>query len=461
MGHEPGLHRRAVEALLLGVGHVDEVVFRRRVRVGRVVRRTEIELLLRAVVHLAHPAGHDAAEDSVAAVQHALAGAEVFAEQHLAGLAVLRLAGGDVGVVLPQEDGGVGQTEAIDALLHVAHGEQVLLLPGDGGEDAVLHVVGVLILVHHDLPVTLGHLLSQLRRLAVGLAQQVDGIVLLIGEIQRVAAGLLRLIAVGEVSGQCRQRQHGGRHGRQVGKMLRLGDGKGRGQLLQVVLALLDDGLHVLLFRVLAPDSAHAAVEAGQRGGHGVPVAAGGGKAPKPRCRLHQTVAVGGGHHLVGDAVCRFFQQRRPEIRLGGGVLHDDPTVGGLAQVLRQRLPAAAHLFQPFQRVGMALQLAVQLQHQLLQRPVVPARAQRFRQLAALVVHAGVEILQRPLQHTLLHHGGLLLVQHPEVRRQGMARHRRQTVHVFPQQRGAEGVHRFDIRLIHTEHLTAQMPILR
>ena len=27
-----------------------------------------------------------------------------------------------------------------------------------------------------------------------------------------------------------------------------------------------------------------AAVEAGQRGGHGVPVAAGGGKAPKPRC---------------------------------------------------------------------------------------------------------------------------------------------------------------------------------
>ena len=99
---------------------------------------------------------------------------------------------------------------------------------------------------------------------------------LLVGEVHGVAAGLLRLIAAGEVGGQIRQGQHGRGHGRQIFQMLRLGGVEGGGQLFQRVLAPLHHGLKVLLFGVLALDGAHAA-EGGMDGRHGLPVPPGGG----------------------------------------------------------------------------------------------------------------------------------------------------------------------------------------
>ena len=103
----------------------------------------------------------------------------------------------------------------------------------------------------------------------------------------------------------------------------------------------------------------------------------------------------------------------------------------------------------------------MQLQHQRLQRTVVPASTQRLRQLAAALVHPGVEILQGALQHPLLHHVGLLLVQHPEIRGQGVAVNGRQAVYILPQQGGAEGVHRLDVRLIDPEELAAEVGVVR
>ena len=252
---------------------------RRRVLMGRIVGRPEVQLLLRPVVHLAHLRRHDALEDGVAGVQHAGAGAEVLAQQHLAGLAVLRLCGRRIGVVFPQEDGGVGQTEAVNALLHVAHGEQVLLLPGDGGENAVLHIVGVLIFVHHDLPVAARHLPRQLRRLSLR-QQQLNGIVLLIREVHGVAPHLLRLIAAGEFRRQVGQRQHGGRHHGHIRQQLVLRCLEWHRQLLQRVLAGLQQRLNPLLLRVLAPHRTHAA-EGGPDGRHGGPVAPCRGKLPQ------------------------------------------------------------------------------------------------------------------------------------------------------------------------------------
>ena len=63
---------------------------------------------------------------------------------------------------------GSARAEAVDALLHVPHGEEVLPVPGHRLEDGVLDLVGVLVLVHQDLPVPGRHLLPQLRGGAVG-----------------------------------------------------------------------------------------------------------------------------------------------------------------------------------------------------------------------------------------------------------------------------------------------------
>ena len=112
----------------------------------------------------------------------------------------------------------------------------------------------------------------------------------------------------------------------------------------------------------------------------------------------------------------------------------------------------------------MALQFGVYLRHQQRQPPVVPSEAQRFRQQPASLVpllDPLVEVLQRLLQRPLLQQRALGLVQYPEIRRKAPPVHRLQQVHVLPQQRRAEAVHRLDVRLIHPEHLLPQVTVLR
>ena len=66
------------------------------------------------------------------------------------GLRIVRKA-----AVLFQKNAGVSQPEAVDGLLDVADKEEILPLSRDRREDRILHAVGVLIFVDHDLCIAL------------------------------------------------------------------------------------------------------------------------------------------------------------------------------------------------------------------------------------------------------------------------------------------------------------------
>jgi hypothetical protein len=110
----------------------------------------------------------------------------------------------------------------------------------------------------------------------------------------------------------------------------------------------------------------------------------------------------------------------------------------------------------------MALELFIQLLYQRRQGAVVPAKAQGVRQLAAVAVQLGVKILHGPADHLPAQQLGLVVVQHPEVRRQGPAiLLPGQEMGVLPQQPGAKGVHRLDVRPVDPQQLAAQVVVPR
>ena len=156
------------------------------------------------------------AENEVRSFQHLRPGPEIAGEQYLAGLAwgsSIRVA---IALVFLQEYLRLCQAEAIDALLDVAHSKKVPPFTGNSGENAVLNLVGVLVLVHHDLHIALCDLPGQLRGAAVGGQEQLHGVVLLVGEIRYVAAHLLLLQGTDKLRRQVQQRQHGRSHDVQV-----------------------------------------------------------------------------------------------------------------------------------------------------------------------------------------------------------------------------------------------------
>ena len=313
-------------------------------------------------------------------------------------------------------------------------------LSGNGLKDTVLHLVGILILIHHDLLIPLGYLPCQLRRASVRLTKQRHGIVLLIGEIHGVAAHLLRLIPLGELLRQPQQRQHRRSCGAEIVQMLLLRHLIRRRQLFQRILALVPDGLRRLLrFIVLTAAQRLQRGELIRDAAHGLPsLLCRLFKLPELRCRRQKPVSVGVVHRLAAlHGVHGPLQLLRPEQRLAHGILHDRPAVYAVGQSRRQVPPARRRLMQPPHRVGVALDLLVQLQHQLHQLPVVPSRAQRTRQqreLRVAVFNVLIECLQRPLQRPLLQELGLRLIQYPEVRRQAPSFHRLQKMDILPQQ---------------------------
>ena len=116
-------------------------------------------------------------------------------------------------LILPLEKIGIGQAEAVDALLHITHSEAA---PGAGhqGKDSLLHAVGVLILVHHHLFEFFtaserrftGHIAGRLLSQAFPVsAEDLQGVMFQIIEIQHIA--LLLKLAQGrhKVQGQVRK----------------------------------------------------------------------------------------------------------------------------------------------------------------------------------------------------------------------------------------------------------------
>ena len=226
-GGETGLRRQlfyrvgVVRGLLLDG---DQVELRLAVRPGGIVGRAEVEGGVLVVPQLPHLRGENVFKEKVGGVQNLLAGAEVLREDDLPVLAVQGLCVGLEGRVLGQEDGGVRQTEAVDALLYVPYGEEVFARLGHRLEDGVLDLVGVLVFVHQDFGVSGGDLLPQLRGAAVRGDQKGQGQVLLIGEIGGVEPELLRPEGGGKGRRQIQQGQHGRGHGPEVLQGLLPGD---------------------------------------------------------------------------------------------------------------------------------------------------------------------------------------------------------------------------------------------
>ena len=182
-------------------GHLHKMELRAAVGVLGIAR-PDVQGLILAVVQLAHFPGKDVAEHEVRRVQHRIARAEVFAQKELRALALRRVGGVRVAQIVVEENTRVGEAEAVDALLDVADGEEVFSFTGNGGEDAVLHLVRVLIFVHHDLAVALRDRSRKVGGLSVRAEEQVDGLMLLVGEVRRVAAALLLLISAGKIRRQ-------------------------------------------------------------------------------------------------------------------------------------------------------------------------------------------------------------------------------------------------------------------
>ena len=110
----------------------------------------------------------------------------------------------------------------------------------------------------------------------------------------------------------------------------------------------------------------------------------------------------------------------------------------------------------------MALKLVIKLQHQLRQGGVVPARPQGVRQLLAAGGESLVKPGEGPVQTAAAEDKGLPLVQDPEVRGQGvLVLLPGQEVGVLPEEGGAEGVHRLDVRLVDPEELAAEVGVGR
>ena len=291
---------------------------------------------------------------------------------------------------------------------------------------------------------------------------------LLVGEVQRVAPHLLCLIPLGEKCRQPQQSPHGRGDGPQIVQMLRLRRVIGRGQLFQLRLALLHHRADGLFRRLvfLALYDAHPA-EGGLHRRHGIPAAPGHlPVTPQTVSHLCKAVAVGVQHRrAVLHKVHHTLQLLRPKLGPAHRVRHHRLTVHAVRQMLRDVRPPLCRLGQPFLRVRVALELAVQLRDQPRQRPVIPSRAQGVRQQGVLPVAAfdgPVKVLQRGLQRPLPQQRRLTLVQHPEIRRQGIALPLLcQKMGVLPQQCRAEGVHGLDVRLIHPQKLAAEVSVLR
>ena len=155
-GHEPRLHLPLFRALLVRVRLIefDAVELHLgcfRFRIGK----PRAEFFRLAVPELQALALHAERKHVVCRCKHLAPGAEVIGEQNLARLCVLRLLVRYIAFIFLQEDARVRQPKAVNGLLHIADQEPVLSVFRHRLKNALLHLVGVLILVDQNLAVLL------------------------------------------------------------------------------------------------------------------------------------------------------------------------------------------------------------------------------------------------------------------------------------------------------------------
>ena len=434
-----------VEEQQLGKGPLALVVFRAEDQRGVFV-----------IVHVAQTARHARGEHGVHRSDDLAARAEVLPQRDAPRLALGGLGPVAEGAVFFVEDLGVGQAEAVDRLLDVPDHKEVIPRARQGAEDRVLHTADVLIFVHHDLGEVRGDLPRQRGGLVVLIREQAGGEVLEVGVIhQRGAAfgaGVFRV----EIQGQAQQRLH-----RIVGQghalELRPGGGgeglfhRGAGPFAGV--APRRDGVGELRL-VLGAQSAEGLEGDGQTLARRVPaVRERAGEFPQRLRRALDAGTVGLSDRLRAAHIReQAFHLRGPVVRLQGELVQQLSAPGRLRDVVHRGGERGDHALGPLLGTGVALHLAVQIQHQLLQKAVVPARADRVGQheKAGVRLRAGVALLHRALERGGFHHAGAVVVDDAEVRRET------EQVAVLPQQIGAEAVDRADLRAAAQRALAAQ-----
>ena len=157
-GHEPRLHLPLFRALLVRVRLIEFDAVKLHLGGIRLrIRKPRAELFRLAITELERFSLHAERKHIVCRCKHLAPGAEIIRQQNLARLRVLRLFIGSIAFVFLQEDTGVRQPEAVNGLLHVADQEPVLSVFGHGLKDALLHLVGVLVLIDQNLAVLLGY----------------------------------------------------------------------------------------------------------------------------------------------------------------------------------------------------------------------------------------------------------------------------------------------------------------
>ena len=424
-----------------------------------------MQRLVLPVLHIAHIRREDIGKDEVGRVQDLPPGAEILGEKDLALLSGRSLLVGEEPGILLQKDGGVCQAEAVDALLDVAHRENILPIPGHCPENGVLHFVGVLVLIHQDLLIPLGHLPPQLRGGAVLPHQQPQRQMLLVGEVRRVEPKLFCLISPGKLACQPQQSFHSGRHGPQVLHGLFPAYVQQLGKLFVLGLAGLPHFFecHDLRLVLAALGSGQAGKCNGIRRPAGLLPAAARCQCVKCLRAGLEFFSVSSRQRLVPCCTGGTSpQQLCPVGCLSPDICQQCGGVRGIVKTAVQRGPGCLVFLKPLLRIGMALELFMDLQYQSFQGPVVPPGAQCVRQRRACLVQGIVKSFQRPLQHPLAHQRGITLVQHPEIRRQCVTLVAfGQQVCVFPQQRRAEGVHGLDIRPVYPQQLPAKVGVAR
>ena len=170
-----------------------------------------------------------------------------------------------------------------------------------------------------------------------------------------------------------------------------------------------------------------------------------------------------GGVFLVQRVVCAHLlrcalQKAFAVARLAPHFVQKDLTVGRIFDFFRYRAPEGALRVEPFVLIRLRLQFRVQLQHQLLQRAVVAPRAKRVGKQCAAARQVVVKVIQCARKHAPAQHLCLIFIQHAEIRAQRVsACVLSEQMAVFAQERGAERVHRFDVRAVNAQHLLPQM----
>lgn len=160
--------------------------------------------------------------------------------------------------------------------------------------------------------------------------------------------------------------------------------------------------------------------------------------------------------HLLRRALQKVFAVAR----LAPHLIEQNFSIGRVLDLIRHGAPKRALRLEPFVLIRLRLQFCVQLEHQVLKRAVVAPRAERVGEQRAAGRQMVVKIVQRAREHALAQHLRLVLVQHAEIGPQRVAaRVLAEQMAVFAQKRGAEGVHRLDVRAVDAQHLLPQMVV--